>query len=193
MVLDLDPDLEVPRMVIVELKGYYYLLVLVCLLIYSNDFTRHNQFLTVLALVLYGHSLIFFPSSLRREPTIRFSASKVEMSSIAISKGFCLHNIFLLIGSCFCWKLALLIVSCQAVNYVSLNTLREIRSCKNIFLYFFWWYIWIICNSSVKIRPNKIINVISQIPIKTINISCRKIFQPALFVFFLWSFPVGNK
>ena len=55
----------------------------------------------------------FFPmsSSLRGEQTIGFSASKVEMSSKANSKGFCLFRIFLLIGSNFCEKLALLILS----------------------------------------------------------------------------------
>ena len=55
----------------------------------------------------------FFPtsSSLRREPTIGFSASNVEMSSKTSSKGFCLLRIFSLIGSSFCRKLALLILS----------------------------------------------------------------------------------
>ena len=46
----------------------------------------------------------FFPksSSLRREPTIGFSASNVEISSKTSSKRFCLLRIFLFIGSSFC-------------------------------------------------------------------------------------------
>ena len=55
----------------------------------------------------------FFPtsSSLSREPTIVFSASKVEISSKASSNGLCLLKIFLLIGASFCQKLALIILS----------------------------------------------------------------------------------
>ena len=49
-------------------------------------------------------------SSLSREPTIGFSASKVEISSKTSSKGFCRLKIFLLIRSSFWWKLALLIL-----------------------------------------------------------------------------------
>ena len=55
----------------------------------------------------------FFPTSrsLSREPTIGFSASKVEISSKTTYRGFCRLKIFLLIRSSFCWKLALLILS----------------------------------------------------------------------------------
>ena len=55
----------------------------------------------------------FFPasSSLSREPTIEFSESKVKISSKTSSRGFCHLEIFLLIGSSFCRKLALLILS----------------------------------------------------------------------------------
>ena len=55
----------------------------------------------------------FFPtsSSLSRAPTIGFSESKVKISSKTSSRGFCHLKIFLLIGSSFCRKLALLILS----------------------------------------------------------------------------------
>ena len=55
----------------------------------------------------------FFPTSgsFSKEPTTGFSASNVEISSKTSSIGFCLLRIFLLIGSSFCLKLALLILS----------------------------------------------------------------------------------
>ena len=60
----------------------------------------------------------FFPpsSSLSRDPTIGFSTSKVDISSKTSSSGFCLLKIFFFIGSSFCLKLALLILS-LARNY----------------------------------------------------------------------------
>ena len=54
---------------------------------------------------------LLIPSFLSKEPTIGFSASKVDMSSKTSSRGFCLLRIFLLIGSSFCQKLALFILS----------------------------------------------------------------------------------
>ena len=52
----------------------------------------------------------FFTSiSLSKKPTMRFYASNVDMFSKTSSKGFCLWIIFLMIGSNFCLKLALLI------------------------------------------------------------------------------------
>ena len=57
--------------------------------------------------------MTFLPtlSSLSSERTIGFSVSNVETSSKASSIGFCLLMIFLAIGSNFCLKLALLIMS----------------------------------------------------------------------------------
>lgn len=49
--------------------------------------------------------------SLSMDPTIGFSASKVDMSLKTSSSGFCLLKILLFIGSRFRLKLALLILS----------------------------------------------------------------------------------
>ena len=55
---------------------------------------------------------VFLPSSsLSKDPTIGFSASKVNISSKTSSIGFCLLKIFFFIGSSFYLKLALLILS----------------------------------------------------------------------------------
>ena len=50
-------------------------------------------------------------SSHSRDPTIGFSTSKNDISSKTISSGFCLLKILFFIGSSFCLKLALLILS----------------------------------------------------------------------------------
>ena len=57
-------------------------------------------------------AISFFPISIpfNKEQTIGFSATNVEVSSKASSNGFYLLIIFLLIGSSFCLKLALLIL-----------------------------------------------------------------------------------
>ena len=55
----------------------------------------------------------FFPTSnfFRKEPTTGFSVSNVEIPSKTSSIGFYLLKIFFLIGSSFCLKLTLLILS----------------------------------------------------------------------------------
>ena len=54
----------------------------------------------------------FYPSSsLSKDPYIGFSAWKVDISPKTSSNGFCLVKIFFFIGSSFCLKLALLILS----------------------------------------------------------------------------------
>ena len=60
----------------------------------------------------------FFPPScsLTKDPTIGFSTSKVDISSKTSSSGFCLLKILFFIGSSFCLRLALLILS-LARNY----------------------------------------------------------------------------
>ena len=57
-------------------------------------------------------AISFFPTSrsFSKEPTIGLSASNVEIFSKTRLSGFCLLKIFLLIGSSFCLKLALLIM-----------------------------------------------------------------------------------
>ena len=59
-----DQDLEVLLLLMVGEKYYYCycLLVFVCPLIDSINFSRHNQFLVCLALVLSGHLLTSFPN-----------------------------------------------------------------------------------------------------------------------------------
>ena len=54
---------------------------------------------------------LFKSISLSRNPTIAFSASKVDMSSNTSSRGFCLLKMFLLIGSNFYLKLASFVLS----------------------------------------------------------------------------------
>ena len=65
------------------------------------------------AFLISSLAISFFPtsSSFRSDPTIGFSALNVKISSKTSSSGFCLLKIFLLIGSDFCLKLALLILS----------------------------------------------------------------------------------
>ena len=62
---------------------------------------------------------LFKSISLSNEPTIGFSASKVEMSSKTSSKGFCLLSIYLLIRSNFCLKLASFILSLVTELFIS--------------------------------------------------------------------------
>ena len=65
------------------------------------------------AFYLSSLAISFFPmsSSFNKETTTGFSASNVEISSETSSTGFYLLRTFLLIGSSFCLKLALLIRS----------------------------------------------------------------------------------
>ena len=65
------------------------------------------------ALLMRSLAISFLPtvSSLNKKSTIGFLASNVEMSSKTNSSGFCLLAIILLIGSSFCLKFALLILS----------------------------------------------------------------------------------
>ena len=67
----------------------------------------------LVAFFISSLAMSFFPtsSSFSSDPTIGFSSSNVETSSKTSSSGFCLLKIFLLIGSNFCLKLALLIIS----------------------------------------------------------------------------------
>ena len=62
---------------------------------------------------------LFKSISLSNEPTIGFSASKVEMSSKTSSKGFCLLSVYLLIRSNFCLKLASFILSLVTEWFIS--------------------------------------------------------------------------
>ena len=55
-------------------------------------------------------SFLLPSSSLSKDPTIEFSASKVDISSKTSSSGFCLFKILFFIGSSFCLKPALLIL-----------------------------------------------------------------------------------
>ena len=59
------------------------------------------------AFLISSLPMSIFPaySSFSSYPTIRFSASNVEISSKTSSSGFCFLKIFLLIGSNFCLKL----------------------------------------------------------------------------------------
>ena len=67
----------------------------------------------LVAFFISSLAMSFFPtsSSFSSDPTIGFSSSNVESSSKTSSSGFYLLKIFLLIGSNFCLKLALLILS----------------------------------------------------------------------------------
>ena len=74
-------------------------------------------------------------------------------------------------------------VSCHEMVNVCLHAFGEIWSSKDVFLNIFWWYVSIASNFSIQIRTQKIIDVISQIPVKASHVAGRKIFQPALFSF----------
>ena len=77
-------------------------------------FWWQNPLLVALVLFLISSlAMSFFPasSSFSSDLTIGFLASNVEISSKTSSSGFCVLKIFLLIGSNFCLKLALLILS----------------------------------------------------------------------------------
>ena len=132
-----------------------------------------NLFLVCLALVLSGQLLIFFPNKKFSEKRTNYWILCIKSRNIFKNKAFCLCKIFLLIGSSF-WR-------SEWLMSVWMPLVKS--EVARIFLYVFRWYIWIICNSSKNSRPYKIIDVISQIPVKTANISSREIFQIALLAF----------
>ena len=79
-----EQDLEVLLVLMVEEKYYCYcLLVFVCHLIDSIKFSRHNQFLVCLPLVLSGHLLTFFPN-------FKFSEKRTNYWNLCIKS----RNIF---------------------------------------------------------------------------------------------------
>ena len=88
--------------------------------LFSLSFNLFNLFLMVKstpggpgAFFTRSPAISFLPPSsfLSKDPTSGFSTSKVDISSKGSSGGFCLLKIFFFIGSRFCIKLALLILS----------------------------------------------------------------------------------
>ena len=136
----------------------FFLFFLICLIY----IWWQNLHPVVLALSLQGHRpLVLLPlsSSLSKDPTIGFSASKVDISSNISSSGFCLLKIFLFIGSSICLKLALLIPWHVILNN-RWHPPSKITCCKYVFLNIFCRIICIVCNLFLEVTTKKIIKII---------------------------------
>ena len=102
-------------------------------------------------------SFLPLSSFFTKDPTVGFSASKVDIFSNTSSSRFFLFKIFFFIGSSFC--LILDPISCHVIVNVCLHSLCKITRCKYIFLGVIEWNISIVCNSPIEIKPRKLLTL----------------------------------
>ena len=101
---------------------------------------------------------LFKSVSLISDPTIGFSALNVETSSEKRVLTF--NNIFTYWVKFLSKSRIIYFVFCNVMVNVCLYSLREVRCCNNIFLNVLWRQICIVCYPTIKIRTQKIVNII---------------------------------